>query len=471
VPDVVAQYRRNPNVRFAEPDYIRPLFQPATNEGSEPTLGISNSFEEQWGLNNTGQAFGATVDPIFGTLTAPAYTGVVDADIDAPEGWALTHGSATVRIAVLDSGVSCSHVDLDSKCVEEVNFVAEHGSPLDDIIGHGTHVAAIAAAETDNGVGTAGVAWESSIGSLKVCYEDYSLSILGIIQGLCEDADIIEAIVYAADAGYDVINMSLAGPESSQALQDAVDYAWGKDVVLVAGAGNDYSAEKRYPAALENVIAVAATDYFDNLAYFSTFSTDSDDWVSVAAPGHVVFSAVPSELCGLAPDDPGGCYDWKSGTSMATPVVSGVAAMLWSYLTSPTNAQVRAALENSADTVGALGQNMLAWTRHGRVNLFNALTYESGDPGSGGGDSIAPVIENVTAVNLNGPRFEVSWTTDEPATTVLRLSCCGDLSNLDLVTEHSVMVRGKKGVAYEYFVISTDAAGNQAVKGPYDFQN
>jgi len=465
----VRQYQRNPNVRYAEPYYRRPLFRPVTNEGSEPGLGILNNFNEQYGLHNTGQSFGATVDPLFGILTAPAFTGAADADIDAPEGWDLTHGSADIKIAILDSGISCSHVDLDGKCVEQVNFVGEHGSPVDDILGHGTHVAAIAAAKTDNGVGIAGVARNASIGSLKVCYEDYSLAPFGIIQGYCEDDDIAEAITYAADNGYHVINMSLAGPQLSLTLQNAVNYAWNNGLVLVAASGNDYSTEKRYPAAYENVIAVAATDYFDNLAYFSTFSKESDDWVSVVAPGHVVFSAVPSDLCGLAPNDPEGCYDWKSGTSMSTPQVAGIAAMLWAYLPSPTNEQVRDSIENSAEAVGALGQNFLAWTRYGRVNLYEALMYSSGGPGPE--DTTPPVISSISSSKANGVFFEVSWHTDEPATSLLIIPCCGDVSDAELVTEHKLRFRGKKGVAYEFYVSSIDAAGNEAIAGPFTHQN
>ena len=223
------RYQRNPNVTFAEPNYQRPLFLPVTTEGNEPGL-IQNFYDEQWGLDNVGQSFGATVDPLFGTLIVPAFTGVADADIDAPEGWGVTWGSSAIRIAILDSGVYCNHADLDSKCVEDMNFVAPHGSPIDDILGHGTHVAGIAAAETDNGVGIAGVAREASIRSIKVCYEDYSLAFFGIIQGLCDDADIADGITYAADMGYEVINMSLAGPQFSQTLLNAVNYAWGQGV-------------------------------------------------------------------------------------------------------------------------------------------------------------------------------------------------------------------------------------------------
>lgn len=468
VADAIQHYQRNPNVKFAEPNYRRPLFLPVTLEGGEPSLGISNNFTEQWGLDNTGQAFGATVDPIFGTLIVPAYQGIVDADIDAPEGWAISHGSAAIKIAILDSGVSCSHVDLADKCIEQVNFVGEHGSRIDDVIGHGTHVAGIAAAKTDNGKGVAGVAWDASVGSLKVCYEDYSLAILGIIQGFCEDADVAEAITYAVVAGYQVINMSLAGAEFSNTLQSAVDDAWNNGLVLVAGAGNDYSSEKRYPAAYNHVIAVGATDYIDNQASFSSFSSDQDDWVDVAAPGHVILSTVPGELCGIAPDDPDGCYDWKSGTSMATPHVAGIAALLWAYLPNPSNVQIRQIIEQSADVVGALGQNLLAWTKYGRVNLYKALTYQSSGPGPG--DSDPPIISDVTSTKLKGPRFEISWITDEPATSMVTLD--GVLYNDDaLVTNHSRTFSGQKGVTYEYYVSSTDAAGNQATEGPYQHRN
>jgi thermitase len=464
----VQRYQRNPNVTFAEPNYQRPLFLPVTTEGNEPNL-IPNFYDEQWGLDNRGQSFGATVDPLFGTLIVPAYTGVADADIDAPEGWEITHGNNSIRIAILDSGVYCNHADLDSKCVEEVNFVDEHASPLDDIIGHGTHVAGIAAAETDNGVGVAGVAREALFGSLKVCYEDYTLAILGIIQGVCDDADIADAITYAADAGYEVINMSLAGPQFSQTLLNAVNYAWDRGSVIIAGAGNGYSTELLYPAGFDNVISVGATDYFDNLAYFSSFG----DGVSVLAPGHTIFSTVPNSFCeGMSPDDLRGCHDWKSGTSMATPYVSGIAALLWAYLPTPTNVQVRSIIEDSAEEVGALGQNFLAWVEHGRVNLHEALIDAGGAPPPPAGDTTAPVISNVTSANLKGNRFEITWTTDEPADSMVTFVCCGPTSDGALVTQHGMTFRGSKGAVYQYTVTSSDATGNSTTdEGPYFHQN
>lgn len=427
---VIKKYQNNPNVIFAEPNYQRSLFLPATNEGSETEPTIANNFTEQWHLDNSGHSFGAiaVTDPLTleVEITAPAYTGISNADIDAPESWDITHGSADIKIAILDSGVSCEHVDLDSKCIEQVNFVEDHGSPVDDLVGHGTHVAAIAAAETDNGIGTAGVAWNAKVGSFKVCYEDLDLLELGIISATCDDDDLAEAIIHAADNGYHVINMSIAGIEISTTLENAVNYAWNQGAVLVAGAGNDYGAIRHNPAAYTNVIGVAATDYNDNLASFSTFSTDSDDWVSVAAPGDIIFSAVPAEFCGMAANDPKGCYDWKSGTSMATPVVSGIAAMLWAHLPNATNELVRQRLENSANMTGALGQNFLSWTQHGRVNLHKALTgppYGENVPPTAGFNSASTglsVIFTDQSTDSNDNLVSWNWDFGDSSTSIIQ---------------------------------------------------
>lgn len=376
--DNVAVYQRNPNVRFAEPDYFRTFVVP--NEGGDPVLGIQDYFDEQWGLHNTGQML---TDPGTGL---PGLSGTPDADLDAPEGWDISTGSSDIVIAILDSGIDCNSVDLNGKCLDAaMNFVSWYEQGLTDIVGHGTHVAGIAAANTDNGVGVAGVGWNSSIVSLKVCYGWPAIIPL---LGVCPVSASIEAITHAADMGYDVINMSYGSDEVdgsgtptalagySQAEADAVTYAWSKNVVLVAAAGNNSNTTLSYPAAYPEVIAVAATNSDDNLASFSSFG---NDWVSVAAPGENILSTYPDSACAaLIPgyDPSEGCLTWLSGTSMASPHVAGTASLLRALVGS--NEQVRDLIESSADQAGAGGQNFLAWTQHGRLNLHNALAANQG---------------------------------------------------------------------------------------------
>ena len=419
-------YRANPNVEFAEPDYHRVLVIPSEGTDIPPPLGTgAEIFPEQWGLNNTGQSL---VDPATGQSTL---NGTPDADIDAPEAWDIHTGDAGIKIAILDTGVDCFAVDLAGKCVEQTSFVSDFSSTVDDLVSHGTHIAGIAAANSNNSRGTAGVSWGSSIGNLKVCYE-YQIDLfppLGffITVGVCPVSASAEAITYAADNGYHVINMSYASdvidatgepigvsmPPNAESA--AISYAWSRGVVLVAAAGNDSNTTKLYPAAYEDVIAVAATDLFDNLASFSTFGSD---WVSVMAPGENIISTEPDISCqlflpGFVPgvDD---CLTWKSGTSMSSPHVTGAAALVWAQLYPgslpsscvasngmPCNTVVRNHVENGADTFGALGQNFLAWSRNGRLNLFNMLSDGDGDSVLSPGDN-CPDIANINQVDVDG---------------------------------------------------------------------
>ena len=378
VTNAVERYLRNPNVEFADLNYTRSVFLPTTTEGAEPGLGVANNFNEQYALENTGQPFGATADPVFLSLIYPSYQGTAGADINAPAGWNITHGSSDIGIAILDSGIACNHLDLAGKCIEQVNFVADKGSTLQDVLGHGTHVAGIAAATPDNGIGIAGVGWDTKVGSLKTCWEDYSLYLWGLVIGQCDDDDVIDAIMHATDSdAYQVISMSFAGQEVSSSVEVAVDYAWNNGMILVAGAGNNYSKEMMYPAAFTNVIGVGSTDYHDNLSSFSTFGP----WVSVLAPGTAILSTVPGDACGQALSEPSDCYDYKSGTSMSTPHVSGFAALLLAQNPGASNAQIRGLIESGADATGTMGQNLQAWSVHGRINVGSSLSSNA-DPTS-----------------------------------------------------------------------------------------
>ena len=352
-----AGYARNPHVAFAEPDYIAHAMQ-------DPVVDDLD-FGKQWGLDNTG----------------PVYdwgSGTEDADIDAPEAWASTTGSGII-IAILDSGIDLNHPDLDGKLVGSYNFT---DSPTeDDNYGHGTHVAGIAAAETNNGVGVAGLAGDSSLLNAKV---------LGDV-GWGLSSWIAEGIVWATDNDANVINMSLGFYRKSRTLQAAVDYAWDGGVLLAAAAGNDGTSSKLYPAAYPNCIAVAATDDDDQrVDEPGWWASNYGDWVDVAAPGLYIYSTFPTHDYFL---DKELYYDYGSGTSMATPFVSGLAGLLFGQESSRTNYEVRALINNSADPIPGTGTDWI----HGRINACNAV---GGDCTYGGGETPLEGKMHVSAIDM-----------------------------------------------------------------------
>ena len=323
------------------------------------------SFHEQWALDNTGQAFYCI--PWIGTEFC-LYSGTADADIDAPEAWAISTGSSNVTVAVIDSGVDYTHPDLTANYAGGHDFVFGDGDPMDDH-GHGTHVAGTIAASMNNPTGTptaaegvVGVAPNARILAYKVCRSD----------GTCDDFAIQQAIARAVADGANVINMSLGETEYSQSLNDAVQAAWNAGLVIVAGAGNDGTTVPFYPAAFDNVISVAAFDEDHRRPSFSNYGS----WVDISAPGNVIMSTYPMAACASSttPGDTG-CYTWNTGTSMATPHVSGAAALVWSRSDVTSNSQVVDILLNSADGRGVAAERLDAWTIHGGLNLHDAVSY------------------------------------------------------------------------------------------------
>ena len=190
--------------------------------------------------------------------------------------------------------------------------------------------------------------------------------------GNCDDFAIQQAIAQSIAAGAKVINMSLGGPEYSQSLNDMIQAAWNAGIVIVAGAGNDGNTNLFYPAAFDHVISVGAFDEDGKRAEFSNYGS----WVDISAPGNVIMSTYPMSTCDAA-SMPGqiGCYTWLSGTSMATPHVSGAAALIWSRGDVTSNQQVVDILLNSADPVGVDPVRLDSWTIHGGLNVHNALSY------------------------------------------------------------------------------------------------
>lgn len=223
--------------------------------------------------------------------------------VNAPAAWAAAQGQG-VKVAVIDTGVDCSHPDLKCSLSDGVNFVDPESTPMDDQ-GHGTHVAGTIAGQGReiNGTAVFGVAPKSKIIPVKVLDEQGGGSVSNIVKG----------INWAASRGAQVINMSLGAPEGSPALERAIQRALAAGVTVVAASGNEGPSNgPSYPAAYPGVIAVAASDANDNVAKFSS----RGDYVSFIAPGVKILSSTP-----------GGKYAELSGTSMASPHVAGLAAL------------------------------------------------------------------------------------------------------------------------------------------------
>lgn len=217
------------------------------------------------------------------------------------QGWQTAAGGSEVLIAVLDTGIDTKHEDLAGKVVKSVNF--SKSATASDVVGHGTHIAGIIAATANNEIGVAGLAPNVRLLNVKI----------GDDKGMVWASAVAKGIVWAVDNGAKIINMSLAVPNSTPALEEAVAYAASKDVVLIAAAGNSGSSVPMYPASCPNVIAVAATDSDGERWEKSNYG----DWVDVYAPGAEIIST-----------HPGNTYGYRSGTSMATAYATAAAALL-----------------------------------------------------------------------------------------------------------------------------------------------
>lgn len=282
-----------------------------------------------------------------------------------PEAWASSHGSGRV-IAILDTGVDLDHPDLIDHLVPGRDFVNGDAS-ADDDNGHGTMVAGVAAASTDNSRGVAGVAWDARLLPVKVLDAF----------GSGADSNIAKGIIWATDNGAHVINLSLGGKGQSTVLRDAVAYALSKDVVVVAAAGNDGEPVTSYPASAPGVVAVTATDALSRLASFSNWSSATD----VAAEGVDVLSTYwePTEIYR---------YGYGSGTSFAAPVVSGVAALVRAAHPTWSQSQVVEAILESATDAGPLGTD--PYFGRGIVDAAAALGATPRPPFGFTGDSHEP---------------------------------------------------------------------------------
>ena len=370
----------NPQVEFAEPNFLIAKDDLNPNDAR---------FSEQWALHNTGQNNGR-----FGS------------DINANSAWTTTTGSKSTVIAVIDSGIDFTHPDLSNNRwinpapsanddLHGWDFI-EESAEIKDEQGHGTAIAGIIAAEGNNSLGVTGVMWRASLMSLRVLDN----------AGVGDIASAVEAIDYAVAHGAQVINLSWGTAGESVALKEAIERAHKRNVLVVCSAGNggrDLDASPYYPAsfALPNLISVAATDNVDQLASWSNWGTQT---VSVAAPGTNILTT-----------QMGGGYWNVSGTSVAAPLVTGIAGLVKTFQPAANSRVIVRAISQAARQVGLLAGKVSSGgvaNAAGALSTAQGLTMQSpplpvpgrGSGGTGPGGSFSttppPVTTGAPGVNL-----------------------------------------------------------------------
>jgi len=408
VRDAITLYMQDPDVEFAEPNYIRSVRSTFPNDPL---------FSAQWALSNRL---------------------VPGADMHMPQAWDIISGNSGLVIAVIDTGIDYTHPDLagniwsnpgDPDCTSGSdndhngyaadcrgwNFVGNNNNPMDDD-GHGTHVSGIIGAVGNNAIGISGVIWNVKLMPLKI------LDATG--EGTV--ADEAAAIEYAIAKGAKIINASFAGDTFSNTEQSAIAAANASGVLFVTAAGNgdtggsDDDVTPVYPGNydLPNMISVAATDEQDMLASFSNYGKNT---VQVAAPGVDILSTVPPALsrtfCGASPASG---YEYCDGTSMSTPHVAGLAGLLESYYPNFSYQQVRATIMRYVDLLPTLQGRT---TSGGRVNAYKALS-----------SLLAP--GGLTAATASSSAITLNWTdhaTGEDSYIIERGAPGGTFSEIDRV--------------------------------------
>ncbi|MBM3133867.1 MAG: hypothetical protein FJZ89_00955, partial [Chloroflexi bacterium] len=280
--------------------------------------------------------------------------------LNLPLAWPMSTGSPTLTIAIVDTGIDLGHPDLAAKIVPGYDFVNKDDNPSDDE-GHGTHVAGIAGAISDNVLGVAGVAWNPRLMPVKVLDSE----------GSGWYSDIAAGITWAADHGARIINLSLTGGSASSTLQNAVNYAYSKGCLIVAAAGNDYQRGNpvKYPAAFPHVVAVAATTHEDKHASYS----ETGSYVDLAAPGGDATSNDPDPNHWIMSTywRAHASYAQIVGTSQAAPHVAGLAALIWSVNPNLSHDEVEYVMKSTAVDLGPAGPDDTFG--YGRIDAQAAL--------------------------------------------------------------------------------------------------
>ena len=405
IKDAISKLNRNSNIEYAEPNYLLELsFMP-----NDPY------FSNQWYLHNTGQCINPPTCNIFGTP---------DADIDAPEAWDIAITENQIVVAVIDSGVLMTHEDLvgifwenqiemggQSGVDDDGNgfiddfygwdFVENDNNPQ-DILNHGTPITGIISAQRNNSMGISGICNNCKIMNLKIT-NTVIFSMDNAIQG----------INYAINKNVDIISMSFAFTGHSISFDNVTSTANNQGILMVAGAGNNNWTLPMYPAAYEEVIGVAGTDW-DDKRYFSS---NYGEWIDISAPARQLYTTRNT-----------GGYVSHQGTSFAAPVVAGVAGLILSKNPTLTKVQVEQILLSNCDNIDAQNPQYIGMLGCGRVNAYRALLgipgtlvdVEAHDGYVSGQSDLTPggrvIIGFKVTNNLDIPLYEVSvkLDTDSP---------------------------------------------------------
>jgi hypothetical protein len=357
--EVAAALSEEEGVEFAEPDFMITLIPCETGDCADPT---DFFLARKWDLHNTGTVTLAGA--------APVATGLADADMDWIEAYdALGPAPAgTARIGIVDSGIRDTHQEMAGRVVAARNFATGYPATLiEDRDGHGTHVAGIAAAR---GVSASGVAYGEGIQLINAKACERYLFADGVVRTSCPTSSSSEAIVWATDQGANVINLSLGGNPTAAAgsalQQAALAYARSKNVLPFCATGNDNYFQIAFPARFPECIAVGATNWGDARASYSNYGPGTE----IAAPGGDGGAGFPLGLILSLSNSSDVTYSYKSGTSMATPQVVGLAALLFSQGVGDDEA-VLARIKETADDLGTPGADNVFGA--GRVNVCRAL--------------------------------------------------------------------------------------------------
>ncbi len=282
--------------------------------------------------------------------------------IKAQQAWDIQKGNPDIKIAILDNGIDIRHPDLSSKIVAKIDLANNDSDPTPpketEEWSHGTHVSGLAGAATDNGVGIASIGFKVSLMAVKITYD--STNGKAMYFGY-------QGIVWAANHGANVINMSWGGPGFYQTGQNVVNYAYNKGCVLVAAAGNDGNTSPSYPADYHHVIAVASTNADDTKSSFSQYGKAVD----VCAPGGQNIFGTAGIFSTLYL--PTSLYGYMQGTSMATPIVSGLAGLMLSEDSTLTPEKLEAIMKATSDNIDAKNPSFIGMLGAGRIDAYKAI--------------------------------------------------------------------------------------------------